>query len=98
MPMTTISIPLDRNPDLAALVADKEPGEWIKLLASIKAKDSQTLTVRLEECDDCENPESDDDEDTEDEGDETEATPAAPEEKPSQILARKLGSGDGSMS
>lgn len=92
--MTTVTIPLDRNPELAALVADKQVGDWIELRASIKAKDGQTLEVRLETCDDCEKPDSEDDED--EEGDEAppeksrSAETDAAAEKPSKVLARKL--------
>lgn len=86
--MTTLTIDLQKNPELAALVSDKQPGDWIELRASIKAKDEQTLTVRLENCDDCEKPKAEGD----DSGEETEAPApaAAPEEKPSKALARKL--------
>jgi hypothetical protein len=93
--MTTVTIPLDKNPDLAALVADKEVSDWIGLKASIKAKDGQTLTLRLEECDDCEKPEGAD-EDDEDEEEETPAEPDKPAEKPAKALAAKLAGGDSS--
>lgn len=90
--MTTITIDLTKNPELAALVADKQPGDWIELRASIKAKDDQTLTARLETCDDCEKPETDDD----DESDEPEETATEQTdkvaEKPGKSLAQKLTS------
>lgn len=97
--MTTITIPLDKNPDVAALVADKQPGDWIELRASIKAKDDQTLTLRLEECDDCEKPESGD-EDAEESGEEEDMTMAkdeTPAEKPGKSLAQKLTASDSMM-
>lgn len=92
---TTGTIDLTRNPDLAALVSDKEPGDWIELRVSIKDKDAQTLTYRIEECDDCEQPESDE----EAAPDEKAGSPAAetPEEKPSKKLAEKLTAGGGMM-
>lgn len=92
---TTGTIDLTRNPDLAALVADKAPGDWIELRVSIKAKDAQTLTYRIENCDDCEKPETEED----DSAGEKAATPATetPEEKPSKKLARQLTSTDASV-
>lgn len=88
--MTTVTIPLDKNPELAALVADKQPGDWLTLKASVKAKDDQTLTVRLEECDDCEKPKVDGAED--DDGDEAPEPEAVEKvaEKPGKSLAAKL--------
>lgn len=93
--MTVIPIDLTKNPEVAALVADKSPGDWILLKASIKSKDDQTLQVRLEECDDCEKPESDEDEEN---GDEETPPPEPPApEKPGKALAEKLMSGPGEM-
>jgi hypothetical protein len=93
---TTGTIDLKKNPDLAALVADKEPGDWIELRVSIKAKDDQTLTYRIEDCDDCDKPEADEDESA---PEQEAATPAAetPEEKPAKTLARKLTSAPADM-
>lgn len=90
--MTTVTIDLTKNPELAALVADKQPGDWIELRASIKAKDDQTLTARLETCDDCEKPMKDGEEDEEDD-DEVAPAPEATEkvaDKPGKTLAAKL--------
>jgi hypothetical protein len=91
--MTTITIDLTKNPELAALVADKQPGDWIELRASIKAKDDQTLTARLETCDDCDKPETDDDAKESDKPEETanEQTDKAAE-NPGKSLAQKLTS------
>lgn len=47
--MTTIQIPLDKNPDVAALIADKQPGDKIYGCFTIKAQDAQTATLRIEE-------------------------------------------------
>lgn len=47
--MTTIQIPLDKNPDVAALIADKEPGDKVYGCFTIKAQDAQTATLRIEE-------------------------------------------------
>lgn len=91
--MTVIDIDLTKNPDLAALVADKEPGDWIELRASIKAKDDQTLSLRLEECDDCEKSKDEgDEEDSADTADETDSedAPEKAAEKPGKSLAAKL--------
>jgi len=46
---TVVIIPLDHNKDVAALVADKQPGEKIYACGTIKALDEQTLTLRIEE-------------------------------------------------
>lgn len=90
--MTTVTVDLTKNPELAALVADKQPGDWIALKASVKARDDQTLTLRLEECDDCDKPKSDDDADGgDDDAEETPtAEPAAPAESAGTSLAKKL--------
>jgi hypothetical protein len=47
--MQTLTIDLKTNPDVAAVVADLEPGTGLTIKASIKALDEQTLTVTLEE-------------------------------------------------
>lgn len=86
--MTTVKIPLGQNPELAALVADRAPGDWIALKASIKSKDDQTVEVRLEECDECEKPQTD--EDASDEEADASEEPAAPAETPGKSLATKL--------
>jgi hypothetical protein len=50
--MTVIQIPLDKNPDVAALAADKNPGDRIYFCTTIKSNDPQTLAVRIEEATD----------------------------------------------
>ncbi len=50
--MTVLQIPLDKNPDVAALVADKDTGSRVYFCATIKSKDTQTLAVRIEEVSD----------------------------------------------
>jgi hypothetical protein len=47
--MSILTIPLDKNKDVAELVAEKQPGDRLYACFTIKAKDDQTLTVRLEE-------------------------------------------------
>lgn len=47
--MTTIQIPLDRNADVAALLADKQPGDKVYACFSLKSMDPQTATLRIEE-------------------------------------------------
>ena len=47
--MTTVQIDLAKNPDVAALVADKEPGDKVFACFSIKSQDTQTLDLRIEE-------------------------------------------------
>lgn len=46
---TVVIIPLDHNKDVAALVADKQPGDKLYACGTIKALDEQTLTLRIEE-------------------------------------------------
>lgn len=88
---TVISIDLTKNPELAALVADKQPGDWITLDASIKSADEQTLMARLERCEECEKPadadEYDDEDDDEGEG---MMRDKEPEEKITRRIARRM--------
>lgn len=98
--MSIVTIALDKEPELAALVADKQPGDWITLRASIKAKDDQTLAIRIEDCDDAEKPESDEEDDgvqTDDtDGERPPPSKSEPQaEKPGKSLARKLESSYG---
>lgn len=44
-----ITIPIEKNKELAALVADKQPGEKLYGCFSIKSKDDQSLVLRIEE-------------------------------------------------
>ena len=73
---TVIVIPLADNKDLAELVADKQPGDKLYACGSIKAKDEQSLTLRIQEVTDkrdelpdLDKPDEEDDMD-EDEGEE----------------------------
>ena len=65
---TVITIPLEKNKDIAALVADKQPGDYLYGCFTIKANDPQTLTVRIEEITDKKDdlPDHDEENDTED--------------------------------
>lgn len=82
---SVIPIDLTKNPDVAALVADKEPGSEVYGCFTIKSRDDQTLELRIKgmaaTCDELKDLE-DDDEDEETgqspEGDEAEA-PEPPE-------------------
>ena len=68
---TVITIPLSDNEELAALVADKQPGDKLYACGTIKALDAQTLTLRVEEVtdkkDDLPDPETDEDDEDENE-------------------------------
>jgi hypothetical protein len=44
-----ITIPLEKNKELSALVADKQPGQKLYGCFSIKSKDDQSLILRIEE-------------------------------------------------
>lgn len=46
---TVVTIPLGKNTEIAELVADKEPGDKLYGCFSIKAKDDQSLMIRIEE-------------------------------------------------
>lgn len=76
--MTTIQVPLDKNPDVAALVADMQPGARVCGCFTIKSKDAQTLELRIEQMADSPSElkmEDDEEEDGETkDGEETEAT------------------------
>ena len=79
--MTTIQVPLDKNPDVAALVADLEPGDSVCGCFTIKSKDAQTLELRIEEM--AKTPdELSKDEETDGEGDGDETGETAPEKSP----------------
>jgi hypothetical protein len=67
-----ITIPLEKNDEIAALVADMQPGQKIYGCFSIKSKDAQTLNLRIEEITDNKEDlpdKSDYDEDEDEEGD-----------------------------
>ena len=46
---TTVTIPLDKNPEVADLVTDLSPGDKVYGRFSIRAKDDQSLELRIEE-------------------------------------------------
>lgn len=46
---TVITIPLEKNKEIAALIADMQPGDRLYSCMTIKAKDDQSLIVRVEE-------------------------------------------------
>jgi hypothetical protein len=46
--MQTIALDLKNNPDLKSLIADMNPGDKIELVASIKSKDDQSVTLTVE--------------------------------------------------
>lgn len=49
---TVVTIPLEKNTEIAALVADKQPADRLYGCFTIKAKDSQSLILRVEELSD----------------------------------------------
>lgn len=59
--MTTVTIDLKKNPEIADLVSDKSVGDGVTLHTSIKAKDDQTLTLTVEEAEDGGSYDSEDD-------------------------------------
>lgn len=76
-----VPIDLKKNPDVAALVADMEPGDKVYACFTIKSKDDQTLFIRLSEMSDtCGELEKSDDTESEAE----DAGEAEPEEKPAE--------------
>ena len=106
--MTTVQIDLAKNPDVAALVSGKEPGDKVFACFTIKSQDTQTLTLRIEDL-----PKAEDyDEEDEDGGDEDASEPKqSPEGKEAEAepvtgkkaggygreLAAKMMSGDSSF-
>lgn len=44
-----ITIPLEKNDEIAALVADMQPGQELYGCFTIKAKDAQSLVLRIKE-------------------------------------------------
>lgn len=67
--MTTVQIPLDKEPDVAAVVADMQPGDKVYGCFTIKDNNPQTLTLRISEFsdnpDDLSKPSDADEEDSE---------------------------------
>lgn len=51
--MQTIALDLKNNPCLQSLVADMNPGDKIELVASIKSKDDQSVTLTIETASEC---------------------------------------------
>jgi len=47
--MSVLTIPLEKNKEVAEFFAEKQPGDRLYACLTVKAKDDQTLTVRLEE-------------------------------------------------
>lgn len=91
---TVITIPLSDNEELAALVADKQPGDKLYACGTIKALDEQTLTLRVEEVTDKKDdlPDADSDEDDGDEDDSIEEE-AGNGSSPDEVdLAKKMAS------
>ena len=46
--MQTFTLDLKKNPEIAALASTMEPGDTLRVNASIKAKDDQTLTLTVD--------------------------------------------------
>ena len=96
--MTTVQIDLAKNPDVAALVSGKEPGDKVFACFTIKSQDTQTLTLRIEEFADSPEdlPKAEDyDEEDEDGGDEDASEPKqSPEGKEAEaepVTGKKAG-------
>lgn len=64
--MTTVTIDLKKNADIADLLADMSPGDGVNLKTTIKSLDDQTAVLTVEEATQGEDYESDDDDDSED--------------------------------
>ncbi len=47
--MSVITIDLLKNPDVAALAADKQPGDKVYGCFTVKSRDDQTLELRIAE-------------------------------------------------
>lgn len=82
--MTTVQIPLDKEPDVAAVVADMQPGDKVYGCFTIKDNNPQTLTLRISEFsdnpDDLSKPSDANEEDSE--GDDEENAEGDPEQSP----------------
>lgn len=92
--MSVITIDLNKNPEVAALVADKDVGAKIYGCFSIKAKDDQTLSLRVSEMADSKDGLSDKEEGSEDEDtdevDATEATPSETEKPAEESIGKRV--------
>lgn len=70
--MDTLTIDLRKNPDIAGLVTDMQPGDPVTLHTTLKHKDEQTLQLTVESAEEGEPKEAD-----EGASDEVPAEPAA---------------------
>lgn len=107
--MSTISIDLNKNPDVAALLADKEAGAKVYGCFTIKSMDDQTAVLRIAEMTGTKDElpdasmETEDEESTDDENedmieDSGQSPEGAEEEKPEspvRKLARRMESNNG---
>lgn len=101
---TVLTIPLDKNKELSALVADKQPADRLYGCFTIKSKDDQSLVVRVEEMtdnkEDLPDKESYDEEGGEEDGsvEEEDGNGSSPSETDQAIrLASPTGSPSGEM-
>lgn len=103
--MTTITIDLTKDPEVAALLADKEPGAKVCGCFTVKSRDDQTAVLRIQSmadtCDELKSAMADDEEgeDTaDDEGDEGEDAPvAAPKKSMGERMASSMSGSEESM-
>lgn len=106
--MQTITIDLTKDPEVAALLADKEPGAKVYACFSLKSRDEQTAVLRIKEMADtaAELPKADeyeDDEEAEEEiadedADEvSEPPPSDTAKSRGARMASAMASGDGVM-
>ena len=87
--MHVINIDKAKNPDIAELVADKEPGAKIDLHTSIKENNDQNVSFTVEECSEGKKPD-DEESDEASPDDESAETPAAePAKKPEKSYGKK---------
>jgi acetyl-CoA carboxylase beta subunit len=97
--MTTIQIDLTKDPEVAALLADKEPGAKVYGCFTVKSLDEQTAVLRIKEMadtaselktsDDAEEDEEYEEEDTEKKAEPVEE--AAPKTRGSRMSAMMSG-------
>jgi hypothetical protein len=98
--MTTVQIPLDKNPDVAALVAEMEPGTPVYGAFTLKSRDEQTLVLRIEDmeasadelpsAEELRGEEDDEEEDETETPEEPATAPEAEPEKPSKKMMARL--------
>lgn len=79
-----LSIDLERNEELARIVADLEPGSKLDAVLSIVARDDKTLTVEVEEVVDRDGDAEDDEDETEEDAEEE----SDPDESPAMKFMR----------